>query len=312
MTRQRYPLNGLRTFEAAARHLSFVKAAEELHVTPAAVSHQIKGLEEFLGVRLFRRLTRGLLLTEAGQSALPQLKDGFDRLDGAIELLRKNDRGGALTISVGPAFASKWLVPRLEQFGVSHPEIDLRISSSLAVVDFRRESFDAAIRFGGGRYPDLTSIELFEEWVAPMCSQRLVEGDRSLRAPEDLKNYILLHDDSIGFEPTAPTWKSWLEAAGVEGIDPRRGPRFSHPDHALQAAIDGAGVVLGWRCLAASDLAAGRLIEPLELALPMGLGFHFVCPPSNSKHSNVDIFRDWLLDEIGQSTQMSAGLKNGI
>ena len=163
MTRRLYPLNALRAFEAAARHLSFVKAADELHVTPAAISHQVKGLEEFLGLQLFRRLPRGLLLTDAGQLFLPELREGFTRLDSAVERVCEIDMHGPLMISVAPAFAAKWLVPRLESFGAANPDIDVRISASLAVIDFQRDSFDAAIRLGRGRYPGLTSTRLFDD-----------------------------------------------------------------------------------------------------------------------------------------------------
>ncbi len=305
MTRRLYPLNALRAFEAAARHLSFVKAADELHVTPAAISHQVKGLEDFLGLQLFRRLPRGLLLTEAGQLFLPELREGFARLDSAIERVCEIDMRGPLMISVAPAFAAKWLVPRLELFGTANPDIDVRISASLAVIDFQRDSFDAAIRLGRGKYPGLTSTRLFDESVTPMCSPRLLEGDHPLQTPDDLRHHVLLHDDSLGFDAAAPNWVTWLEAAGVSRISAGRGPHFSHPDHSLQAAIDCAGVVLGWRYLAAADLAAGRLIAPFDLALPMGLGFYLVCPEAHVDRPKVVIFREWLLEEVGEPKQPS-------
>lgn len=298
MTSRTYPLNALRGFEASARHLSFVKAAEELHVTPAAVSHQVKKLEDYLGVLLFRRLSRGLLLTDAGQLFLPDLRDGFARLDKAVERVRQSDARGPLTISVAPAFAVKWLVPRLERFGAANPDIDVRISASLTVADFQRESFDAAIRLGRGEYPGLESTRLFDESVTPMCSPRLLDGDYSIRVPGDLRHQVLLHDDSLGFDAAAPGWSEWLGAAGVSIVDASRGPRFSHPDHALQAAIDGAGVVLGWLSLAAADLSAGRLITPFGLVLPMNLGFHLVCPAAHADRPKVVTFRKWLLDEV--------------
>lgn len=304
MARRNYPLNALRAFEAAARHLSFVKAADELHVTPAAISHQVKSLEDFLGVQLFRRLPRGLLLNDAGQLFLPELREGFAQLDKAVERVRESDARGPLMISVAPAFAAKWLVPRLERFSAAHPDIDVRISARLAVIDFQRDAFDAAIRLGRGNYPGLESTKLFDESVTPLCSPRLLEGEFPLRRPEDLQHHLLLHDDSLEFDAAAPKWSSWLKAAGIKDIDSTRGPHFSHPDHALQAAIDGAGVVLGWRYLATADLAAGRLIAPFDLALPLDLGFFLVCPETHAERPKVALFRQWLLDEIGRARSM--------
>ena len=298
MNRYLPPLNSLRAFEAAGRHLSSTKAAEELNVTTAAISHQIRALEEFLGVQLFRRLNRGLLLTDAGQACLPGLQSDFDQLYEAIVRLRDIDSRGALSISVAPAFAAKWLVPRLERFDREQPEIDLRISASLALVDFRKDGFDAAIRLGRGEYEGLRVDKLFDESVTPMCGPRLVTGDHPLMTPDDLRFHTLLHDVSLDFSPAAPDWRHWLASAGVDGVDATRGPRFSHPDHSLQAAIDGAGVVLGWRRLAAADIAAGRLVIPFALTLKMGLGFYLVCPETTAERPKVVAFRAWLLQQI--------------
>ncbi len=291
------PLNALRAFEAAGRHLSLTKAAGELHVTPAAISHQVKGLEDYLGVKLFHRVRNSLLLSDAGQACLPGLGEGFDQLAWAIGRLREHDLRGALLVSVAPAFATKWLVPRLERFDAAYPEIDVRMSASLGLVDFDRDGFDAAIRLGRGSYPGLEAHELFEESVVPMCSSRLIDGPHALRTPEDLRHHVLLHDDSLSFDRAAPDWRTWLKAAGVKGVDASRGPHFSHPDHAMQAAIDGAGVVLGWRTLATADLDAGRLVIPFELTLPMKLGFFFVYPRVAAERPKLVAFRDWLLEE---------------
>ena len=314
MTRRIYPLTALRAFEAAARNLSFVKAAEELHVTPAAISHQIKTLEEFLGVQLFRRLPRGLLLNDVGQLFLPELREGFAHLDRAVEQVQQSDMRGALMISVAPVFAVKWLVPRLERFSDAYPDIDVRISARLAVIDFRRDAFDAAIRLGRGTYPGLESTKLFDETLTPMCSPHLLNGDYPLRASTDLHHHVLLHDDSLEFDASAPNWSSWLKAAGATEVNPARGPHFSHPDHSLQAAIDGAGVVLGWRHLAAADLAAGRLIAPFDLALPMDLGFYLVCPEAHADRPKVVIFREWLLQEVSRTVGLNPheGQKNDL
>jgi LysR family glycine cleavage system transcriptional activator len=301
MSRDLPPLNSLRAFEAAGRHLSLTKAAQELHVTTPAVSHQVRALEDYLGVKLFRRVGNSLLLTDAGQACLPGLGEGFDQFERAMERLKQHDAQGPLQVSVAPVFATKWLVPRLERFEIAHPNIDLRISASLEVVDLERAGFDAAIRLGRGVYPGLEVQEIFSEVVVPMCTPRLVDGPKPLRRPSDLRQHILIHDDSLSFDKAAPGWSTWLKAAAVKGVDARRGPRFSHPDHAMQAAMDGAGIVLGWRKLASADLAAGRLMIPFDIPLPMGLGFFLVSSGVSSGRPKVRAFRDWLLTEIHET-----------
>lgn len=275
-------------------------AAAELHVTPAAVSHQVKRLEEYLRVPLFRRMPRGLLLSETGQTLLSELREVFLHLDKAMERVTESDSRGPLTISVAPMFAVKWLVPRLRKFAALYPDIDVRISSSLRLVDFQRDAFDAAIRLGGGTYPGLESVRLFDESVTPMCSPRASKNARALQTPDDLRHCVLLHDDSMDFEPAAPSWKIWLRAAGAKAVDAARGPRFGQPDLALQAAMDGAGVALGWRYLAAGDIAAGRLIQPFSLTLPLRAAFYLVYPEVNAARRKIAAFRDWLLKEITQ------------
>ena len=308
MAVKQYPLNALRAFESSARQLSFVKAAEELHVTPAAVSHQVKKLEEYLNIQLFRRLPRGLLLADAGQLLQSELREVFRRLDTAMELVQANESCGALTISVAPMFAVKWLLPRLQGFDDLHPGIDLRISSSLEMVDFQRDGFDAAVRLGHGQYPGLEAVELFGESVTPMCSPRLLEGAHSLTRLEDLQQHVLLHDDSLAFDAAAPNWQAWLEATGISQVDASRGPHFSQPDHALQAAIDGAGVVLGWKQLAAQDIAAGRLVLPFKKALPLNAAFYLVYPKAPVTRRKVEVFRNWVLSE----TQSKPATLNGV
>ena len=300
MTRRIYPLNSLRAFEASARHLSFVKAAEELCVTPAAISHQVKKLEEYLGTLLFRRLPHELLLEERGKILMSELREVFLRLDKTMERAIARDSRSTLTISADPMFAVKLLVPWLYKFNALYPDINVRISSSFGKIDFQRDDFDAAILFGQGKYPGLKVVKLFEESVTPMCNPLSLEG-RSyapLQNLEDLSNHVLLHDDSLSkFDSASPDWALWLKSAGAEYVDTSQGPHFNQPDHALQAAIDGAGVVLGWRCLAANDIAAGRLEEPFELALPLGLAFHLVYPEAYSDRPELTTFRDWLMEE---------------
>jgi LysR family glycine cleavage system transcriptional activator len=301
MPRRIYPLNALRAFEASARHLSFVKASEELSVTPAAVSHQVKKLEEYLGLPLFRRLSRGLLLTESGQLLLSELREVFLRLDTAMERVIDSDSRGTLTLSVAPTFAVMWLIPRLQKFYALHPDIDVRISTSLGLVDFQRDDFDAAIRLGSGQWFGLEAIKLFDETVTPMCSPRLLEGPDALKIPNDLCKHVLLHNHSMDYDPESPTWESWLKAAGANDVDASRGIHFSLPDHGLQASIDGAGVVLGWRFLSAEDVAAGRVVEPFDLIQPLGSSFYLVYPEANSLRANIASLRDWLMQEVREN-----------
>ena len=301
MPRRIYPLNALRAFEASARHLSFVKASEELSVTPAAVSHQVKKLEEYLGLPLFRRKSRGLLLAESGQLLLSELSEVFLRLDKAMERVIDSDSRGTITLSVAPTFAVMWLIPRLPKFYALHPDIDVRISTSLGLVDFQRDDFDAAIRLGSGKWFGLETIKLFDESVTPMCSPRLLEGPDALKSPDDLSKHVLLHNHSMDYDVDAPTWETWLKAAGASGVDASRGTHFSLPDHGLQASIDGAGVVLGWRSLSAKDVAAGRVVEPFDLTLPLGSSFYLAYPEAHSLRPNIAVLRDWLMQEVSEN-----------
>jgi len=307
MRRSHYPLNALRAFEASARHLSYVKAAAELHVTPAALSHQVKRLEAYLGVQLFRRLPRGLLMTDAAQRLLPGLQDSFRLLDDAIQKASTSEQSGALTISVAPMFAVKWLVPRLSQFDAACPEIDLRLSSSLELADFGGDGVDAAIRLGGGQYPGMHSDKLFDESLTPMCSPRLLRVKKKSLSAGDLEGFTLLHDDSMAFSASAPAWSNWFAAAGVSSVDTSHGPRFAQPEHALQAATDGAGFALGWRFLARDDLEAGRLVAPFELSLPLGSAFYLVFPEADRSRPKLAKFRDWLLQAVAGGATSRTG-----
>ncbi len=292
------PLNALRAFEAAGRHLSITRAADELCVTAAAVSHQVKTLEDYLAVRLFRRSGNSLFLTDAGQAFLPGLRAGFAELERAIDALRERDCRGPLVLSVVPIFATKWLIPRLDGFQAAHRDIDVRISATLELADFERDGIDAAIRVGRGRYPGLASHRLFGESVVPMCSPALRKGKHPLASPEDLRHHILLHFDWPAREQVTPDWGTWLRSTGVKGIDATRGPRFTQPDYAMQAAIEGVGVVLGWRSLAQADLDSGRLMIPFDLPLQMDVAFYFVYPETSAERPKLARFRDWMLDQM--------------
>lgn len=303
MTRQLPPLNGLRAFEAAARHLSFAKAADELNVTPAAVSQQVKSLEEFYGVKLFRRITRGLILTDVGQSALPALRDGFDKLAEAARQIATQPSDTMLTVSVTPSFAAKWLVPRLEGFSSAHPEFDVRIDASEALASFGADNVDAAIRYGTGTYDGLHSTCLMADAAFPVCSPSLLRGEHPLSAPEDLRHHTLLHVQWKMQSELQPNWSMWLKTAGVEGVDINRGPRFSVESLSVQAAIEGMGVALTLQSLVADDIAAGRLVRPFPPTVidATKFSYFFVCPDANLKMRKVEAFKAWLSLEVRKS-----------
>jgi LysR family glycine cleavage system transcriptional activator len=298
------PLNSLRAFEAAARHLNLRKAAEELHVTPAAISHQVKALEDTLGVKLFRRHPRGLALTDHGQASLGKLRMGFDALAEAVTLMRPVAGTRTLCVGAAPSFAAKWLVPRIQRFVSACPDVDLRVTADPHFIDGRLDASnqgtsgaDIAIRFGMGRYPDHRADKLFSVAVVPMCSPRLMEGEHPLRTPDDLRHHVLLHDDTIRPEDGGATWRKWLDAAGVHRIDVLRGPHFNHVSLGLDAAIDGMGVVLGYPVLAASDLAAGRLVMPFTLSVPLAYAYYLVSPDSTAQGPAIVAFTEWITAE---------------
>jgi LysR family glycine cleavage system transcriptional activator len=293
------PLNALRAFEAAGRHLSLTHAARELHVTPAAVSHQVKALEERLGVKLFRRVSRGLVLSGAGQALLPQLSEGFDRLEQALAAVERVERHRPLTVSVAPSFGAKWLVPRLERLREKHPELDVRIDANPQPVDLEREGIDVAVRYGPGRYPGLHVERLMDEEVLPVCSPALLARGVPLREPADLAHHPLLHHEQPGGDSSYPDWRMWLLAAGVPEVDATRGSRFTLAGMAVQAALDGQGVALVGRTLVERDVAAGRLVTPFPGGLPQHFAYWLVCPPRSADSPRVKAFRDWIMSEAG-------------
>jgi len=304
------PLPALRAFEAAARHLSFKKAAEELHVTPAAISQQIKALESYLGVSLFRRLTRALEVTPSGLAMLPKIRESFECLAAAVETTRRSG-DGPLTVTAPPSFASRWLVPRLPRFAAAHPEFELRLSSSADTVDRRGETvvFEAgevdlrdaasevAIRYGTGNYPGFRVEKIFAPDCVPVCSPRLPSVDRPLATPADLCRHALIHDETIDEETQQANWSVWLNAAGVGDIDAGRGPRFSNAVLAVEAALDGQGVALALRPLVEADIAAGRLIAPFAITVPSPYAYFLVMPEAVAHRLSVAAFRAWLLAE---------------
>jgi LysR family transcriptional regulator, glycine cleavage system transcriptional activator len=295
------PLNALRCFEVAARYGSFTKAAAELLVTPAAVGQQVRQLEDFMGVALFRRENRTLTLTTAGQACLPGIREGFAQLVAAVGNAKPRADGGRLTISVAPSFAAKWLLPRLSDFEARHPEIDVHVDASMPLVDLHDGRVDLAIRYGAGQYPGLAVERLIGEEAIPVCSPSLRDGDRPLRQPEDLRGHALLHDDSPDNDPSCPNWAMWLRAAGVQGIDATRGPRFSQASFVLEAAALGRGVALAKATIAAADLAAGRVVRLFEMSVPLAFAYYLVYPETAIRSARVAAFRQWLLEQVGRS-----------
>ncbi len=299
------PLNALKVFEAAARHLSFTKAAEELHVTPGAVSQQIKALEDFLQTPVFRRHKRALLLTDEAQASLPVLREGFDKLVEAGEILSKKADAGRLTVSVAPSFASKWLVPRLDRFQEAHPDIDVWVSADMNVVDFAVDDVDIAIRYGGGRYTGLITEHLMAEKIVPVCSPQLLTGDHPIKKPEDLAHHTLLHDSGNDKDPGCPTWPMWLKAAGVEHKQGDRGLKFNQSSLVIEAAVAGKGVALAKAALALADLEAARLVIPFDLTTPTEFSYYLVHPPSKSSSPAVKAFKAWVMKEAAESADAS-------
>ncbi len=290
-------MSALRAFEATARLKSFGKAAAELNVTPAAISHQIHALEEDLGVRLFHRLNRSIELTASARVLLPGLSDAFAEIHASVRRLRAHNDTGTLTVTASPSIAAKWLVLRLHRFQGRHPEIDVRISTSDDVVDLTRGDFDLAIRYGTGRYPGLTVELLMQNEVFPACSPHLLEAGPALKTPEDLRHHALIHDQAVDRDPLAPTWAMWLKAAGVTGVPSTAGLTFSVGYMALEAALAGHGVVLAYSTIAASDLAAGRLVRLFSLALPDFFAYYIATAPGALERPKVRAFRDWLREE---------------
>jgi LysR family transcriptional regulator, glycine cleavage system transcriptional activator len=301
------PFSALRIFESAARHLSFKRAAEELFITPAAVSQQIKTLEHQLGVKLFNRHSRGLSLTEEAIAGLPDLKTGFDKLIESANQIRGMKEDSNLTVWMAPSFAAKWLIPRLHRFYKQYPGIDLNISVGRNLIDsrtskrfipaenFKRDNVDIAIRFGKGDYPGCCVIKLFSVDAIPLCSPKLLTGKHPLKSPEDLRFHTLLHD-ATPYEGR-PDWATWLKAADVTGVDSSHGAHFNNVNLALTAAIEGQGVVLSLKALASEDIAAGRLVIPFNRSLPLEYAYYLITLEERNDDVRIGAFRDWLIHE---------------
>jgi LysR family glycine cleavage system transcriptional activator len=303
MPRQLPTLNALKAFEAAARHESFTRAAEELCVTQGAVSHQVKALEAELGLKLFNRERQRLVITEAGRAYLVVVRDAFDRIADGTERLLQRQRGGALTVSTSPNFAAKWLVHRLGRFAAVHPEIDLKINASRHHVDFAREDVDLAVRHGDGSGAGLHVTRLCTEEIFPVCAPKFVTGRNALRTPSDLARVTLLHvTDRKG-------WTQWLDFVDAKDVDATRGPILNEASMAIDAALDGQGVALARTALGAWDLIGGRLVRPF-IAMPAPYAYWIVCPKVNAKLPKIVAFSEWLLAEAAEDARQLNRLKS--
>jgi len=295
-------LNALRAFEASARHGSFAGAAEELSVTAAAVGQMVRGLEDWLGLPLFHRSTTGkarLTMTEAAERALPDIRAGLDQLAIGLERLRESATSGILNVTVSPAFAAKWLLPRIDRFQARCPETDIRLETSLRLVDYKAHGIDIGVRYGDGTWPDLIAGKLMDEEVFPVCSPSFSENGR-LDVPADLTRQTLIHDLSVDPAIGFVTWDLWLRAAGVFDTQPHRGMRIDNSAAVLQAAIEGRGVALARSILAHDDLVAGRLQRLFpEVAVPSKLAYYVVYRAQYASLPKLQAFRDWLLEEAG-------------
>ena len=311
------PLNSLRAFEAAARHLSFKLAGEELAVTPTAISHQIRSLEDALGFPLFHRLTRAIELTAKGRAMLPKVREGLDAFAAAIETTRGNEEGGRLRVSSPPTFLSRWLIRHLPGFAARHPEIQLHMAASLGMIDLpdgttgavpealpespeREDEAEVFVRFGRGSYPGCQVERLFSPVYAAVCSPRLLFGTQPLKLPADLAHQVLLHDDTIPELMVRPTWAEWLALAGVGGVDSDAGMHFSDSGLVLSAAIDGVGIALASTPLIEAEVAAGRLVVLFDIVIRRPQSYFLVTPDAVAGRPVVRAFREWLLEEAGR------------
>lgn len=292
MARRLPPLNALKAFETAARHLSFTKAAEEMYVTQAAISHQIKALEEHLGLKLFMRKNRSLLLTEEGQSYFLDIKEIFIQLYESTEKLLARGAKGSLTVSLPPSFAIQWLVPRLNQFAEQHPDIDVRIKAVDLDEGSLTDDVDIAIYYGRGNWRNLHADKLHPEYLLPVCSPLLLTSGKKLTEPADLRFHNLLHDGS------RRAWKAWFTSQGLKQFNVNQGPIFSHSTMVLQAAIHGQGVALAHNVLTRPDINSGRLIVPFNHVLISKDAYYLVCRESQSELGKIAAFRQWMMEMV--------------
>ena len=289
MARKSTPLNALRSFEAAARLLSFTEAAKELNVTQAAVSHQVKSIEEYLGIALFNRNPRRLTLTTQGRQLLPEITEAFDKISNALDAIEVKPDSNLITVRLAPSFAAKWLSPRLKYFWMQHPEIDLSLFHAHPAVDFEREQIDIAVTYGKGDWPGVVSERLLSLDFFPVCCPDYLTGENPLTELENIFSYALLHDADY------ECWKDWLNLAGLDSVQANRGTIIDDTNVLIQAAIDGQGVALGSTTFVQDHLDAGRLVKPFTQILKNEYSYYVVCPESHLNNPSVSAFRDWLM-----------------
>lgn len=303
-------LNALRAFEASARHQSFSAAAAELNVTPAAVGQLVRTLEDWLGAPLFHRGASGrtrLTPTEAAERALPDIQAGLARLALGLDRLKEAAPSGLLTVAVSPAFAAKWLLPRIERFQAAWLDTDVRLDTNLKPVDFAAQRIDIGVRYGLGAWPGLAAEKLMDEEVYPVCSPALLQSRQGLAQPADLARETLIHDLSMDSHAGFPTWDMWLQRAGIRDMPARRGMEINNSAAVLQAAIDGRGIALARSVMAHDDLAAGRLVRLFpDMAFQSALAYYVVYRPGTQALPRLAAFRDWLREEAALQRRQSA------
>lgn len=298
MKRALLPLNALRAFDAAARHLSFKKAAEEISVTPAAISQQIRSLEEYLDIQLFIRNKNILSLTQQAELALPILEEAFEKIEETVDILQESDKDNDLRLSLSPSFASKWLIPRLGRFHDQNEEIAVRVSATMDLINFKNTDYDIAVRYGRGNYPGLYVEELMKEEVFPVCSPELLVGENSIKTYQDLCNVTLIHDDSSLEDESCPKWDMWLKAVGVTLPKKSRRLHFNTTQLTLEAALAGRGVAIAKGTIAKDDLEKGRLVRLFARALPVDFAYYIVCPENRRQIPKITAFVNWLREEV--------------
>lgn len=294
-------LNALRAFEAVAQHLSFARAAEDLHVTKAAVAQQVRLLEADIGTPLVRREGRGVALTEAGQAGLRDLKEGFAHLAAAARRMREARGRDLIVISAGASFAATWLVRRIGLFKQLHPAIDVLLDAARPASDIGRDGIDGSIVWGTGEFPGFESVRLFEEHSFPVCAPRLLDGEHPLHSLDDLRHHTLLHLEWDWRHSAWPDWDTWLKTAGVTGVDASHGLWFTQMSIALEAAIQGQGVALSTRALSADEIAQGHLVAPFATSVETPFGYYFICRPDSLRDAKFKALRQWLIDEAARS-----------
>ncbi|WP_423454464.1 transcriptional regulator GcvA [Ottowia sp. VDI28] len=308
-------LNALRAFEASARHQSFSSAAQELNVTPAAVGQLVRSLEEWLGKPLFVRGTKGrarLVLTDAAALALPDIRAGFDRLSQGLERLQETAASGVLTVTVSPAFAAKWLLPRFERFQAVCPDTDVRLETNLKPVDFAAQKVDIGVRYGTGTWPGLVAEKLMDEEVFPVCSPELLRKTGPFSKPGHLESATLIHDLSMDGHSGFPTWELWFRRLGMEGVSASRGLRINNSAAVLQAAMEGRGIALARSVMVHDDLMSGRVVRLFpRIRLTSALAYYVVYRPESAEMPGLTAFRRWLFREVLESGREPRKKKRG-